>query len=61
MMLPSAPPITSENGSAVRQSARGVRESQNPSRPEMPRPSTVKNHFCQPPASARKLKAAPVL
>ena len=33
MTLPSAPPITSANGSAVRQSRRGVRASQNASRP----------------------------
>src|SRR5690606_41879589 len=45
-------------GSAVRQSARGVRESHTASRPLIPKARTLKNHFCQPPASDRKLNAA---
>src|SRR3546814_3203604 len=38
MTLPIAPPTTSANGSAVRQSLRGVRDNQNASRPLMPTP-----------------------
>ena len=61
MTLPIAPPITSASGSACFQSRRGVRASIHAINPLMPKASTVKNHFCQPPALARKLKAAPVL
>ena len=59
--LPTAPPMTSAKGSAVRQSPRGVRASQKTSSPLIANASTVKNQVCQPPASARKLNAAPAL
>ena len=57
--LPSAPEITSASGSAVRQSRRGVRRSHSviPALITTARPAKI--HFCQPPASARKLNAAP--
>jgi hypothetical protein len=52
-------PAQKPRGSAS--SARRARRAIHAIRPLMPTASTVKNHFCQPPASARKLKAAPVL
>ena len=61
MTLPTAPPMTRANGIAVRQSPRGVRASQATSKPQITAASATKNQCCQPPASARKLNAAPVL
>ena len=53
--------MTSAKGSAVRQSRRGVRASHAASSAHIPKARTMKKYFCQPPASLRKLKAAPVL
>ena len=58
---PKAPPMTKAYGSALRQLARAVRDSQNAISPLITSARAVKNHSCQPPASLRKLNAAPVL
>src|SRR5690554_43373 len=59
--LPSAPPRISASATASSHLSRPRRDSQTSSMTLTPTAMAMKNQRCQPPASDRKLKAAPVL
>ncbi|MNT39083.1 hypothetical protein D3C72_1753020 [compost metagenome] len=58
--MPSAPPMMNDAARLITVLKRPFTICQ-PSQPETAKASAVKKNFCQPPASARKLNAAPGL